>query len=457
MARGLRVAACVALTFAGAAACAPDASGPERAPRGVLLVALDTLRADHLGLYGYGRDTSPEIDRFARGAVVFQRALSSSPNTPPAMASLLTSLYPGRHGFTGNGDRLPSELPTLAEAMAAHGHRTGAFVDGGYLRERFGLGRGFEVYDDAAGGIARIWPRARAWLEAEDDRPFFLFLHCYDIHAPYAPPPPFRGMFHERPYTGDFVPTLANLDAVFRGERSLDDEAMAHIRARYDEGIRYTDDRLGAILRELEAGGVLSDTLVVITSDHGEEFGEHGSVLHWQLYHGPNLRVPLVVRMPGARDAEPRRVERTVQLIDLAPTILDLVGAPPLAGAQGRSLAPLLRRASAVSPAADAPGEASAYAWWSDPQALPLRSVVRGRHQLLFSEAAPGGEQLFDVVADPLAQVDLAGSQPGRVAEMRADAMRVMRANRGDPAPREDLDAETREALRALGYGLDEP
>lgn len=440
-----------------------DPAAPPRVPR-VVLVSLDTLRADHLGIYGYRRDTSPRIDALAGEGFVFERALASAPNTPPSQMSMMTSLYPGRHGFTGNGDRLAPGIETLAGRLSAAGLATAGFVDGGYLKSVFGFGRGFDVYDDRGGGLAGIVPRALRWLEAHGDEPFFLFLHTYDIHAPYISPPPFAGMFHEVPYEGDLVPTIERLDALFRAREPLPAADLQHLVDSYDEGIRYTDSQLGRFLDALAELGRLDDTLVVVTSDHGEEFGEHGSLVHWQLYFQPNLRVPLIVRPPGGTHG-PARIAETAELIDVLPTLLDWVGAPPLSVAQGRSLLPLLDAArrgegatatGAPAPARREPLERAALAWWPDPEQLPLRSIVVDGHQLIFDDYAPGKDELYDIEVDPMAQRDLADERPELAARLRALGHEGMRASpRLRPTGAEGevtLDAETLEELRALGY-----
>lgn len=423
-------------------------------PRNVILISLDTLRADRLGVYGYSRDTSPALDRFAAESFVFERALAPAPNTPPSQMSMMTSLYPGRHGFTGNGDRLSPHFATLAERMQAAGFQTAGFVDGGYLNARFGFGRGFDVYDQTGGGFAQILPRAMRWLRSHGDSPFFLFLHTYDIHAPYASPPPFRDRFLEEPYQGSFVPTAANMLRAFKGEIELDDADLRFIESRYDEGIRYTDAQLGGFLRYLAGNGYLDATAVLITSDHGEEFHEHGSVLHWQLFYEPNLRVPLVVRPPGGMPQQVR-VGAQAELIDVLPTVLDWVGAEALPAAQGRSLvASMARHRSgwqrALAGLRPAP---TAFAWWSDPAVLPLRSAVGGGYQLIFDEKRAGADQLFDIEVDPLAQNDVAAEHTGVVERLRAEGLRAMARNRppGDDT-RQELDPEIREQLRALGY-----
>ena len=322
---GLILAAAYAAVLTG---CSDSTSGAPPPIRNIVLISLDTLRADHLGVYGYPRETSPKIDSFARQAFVFDRMLAPAPNTPPSQMAMMTSLYPGRHGFTGKGDKLVAGIETLAERLSAAGLRTAGFVDGGYLHAAFGFDRGFDSYNHRGGGLAEILPRATRWLDAHADEPFFLFLHTYDIHAPYFSPPPFGGMFHEQPYAGDLVPTVERLDALFLEQAELDPVDVQHLVDSYDEGIRYTDFQIGRFLDELERRGHFDDTLIILTSDHDEEFGEHGSVIHWQLYFQPNLRIPLIVRPPGGAEG-PLRIAAPAQLIDILPTLLALVGADP--------------------------------------------------------------------------------------------------------------------------------
>lgn len=451
--------AVVLLVLMGSALAGCDgASSPAPGPiQRIVLVSLDTLRPDHLGVYGYARETSPRIDAFAARGFVFDRALAPAPNTPPSQMAMMTSLYPARHGFTGNGDRLAPGIETLAERLRAQGFSTGGFVDGGYLNAAFGFGRGFLTYDDRGGGLAGILPRALRWMEAQGEDSFFLFLHTYDIHAPYVSPPPFAGMFHDEPYTGDLVPTVERLDELFLERAQLSPEDMQHLVDSYDEGIRYTDTQLGRFFDRLEEMGRLEDTLVILTSDHGEEFGEHGSLIHWQLYFQPNLRVPLIVRPPGGVPG-PIRVREQAELIDVLPTLLDWSDAPPLAVAQGRSLLPALRKMQGEGePSIDRSDlERAAFGWWPDPDQLPLRSVVLDDHQLIFDDYAPGRDQLYDLAADPMALTDLASERPELVARLR----KLGRAGMLSSPPLRDGDGDTElildpgilEELRALGY-----
>lgn len=443
-----------AVIQAGCEDHSPDFSQPIQK---IILISLDTLRPDHLGVYGYPRETSPRIDELAQQGFVFDRALASAPNTPPSQMSMMTSLYPGRHGFTGEGDKLAPGLETLAQRLQAAGLRTAGFVDGGYLHEAFGFGRGFDTYSDEGGGLAKILPRALRWLDAHGEEPFFLFLHSYDIHAPYISPPPYGGMFHEQPYAGGLVPTVEQMDALFFSGTQLAAAEMQHLVDSYDEGIRYTDTEIGRLLDRLEERGRLEDTLVILTSDHGEEFGEHGSVIHWQLYFQPNLRVPLIVRPPGGL-AGPLRLADQAELIDILPTLLDLAGTAPLRAAQGRSLVPMMagRRKGARAPLAPDEVDRIALGWWPNPEQMPLRSIIAGDYQLIFNDQTPGTDQLYDLKADPMAQRDLAGEAPDVVALLRKLGLSGMRDNQPDQSTRTGtrliLEPEIRDQLRALGY-----
>jgi arylsulfatase A-like enzyme len=450
------VAACLLLLFTSLG-CREPSSTPPGPVRRIILVSLDTLRPDHLGIHGYSRDTSPRIDGFAASSFVFERALAPAPNTPPSQMSMMTSLYPARHGFTGLADRLAPGIETLAERLRAEGLETAGFVDGGYLSRAFGFDRGFATYDDQGGGLAGILPRALEWLDERSDEPFFLFLHAYDIHAPYVSPAPYAGMFHATPYDGDVVPSVERLEVLFRNRVRLPPKDLQHLVDSYDEGIRYTDSQLGRLFDHLESLGRLDDTLVIVTSDHGEEFDEHGSLIHWQLYFQPNLRVPLIIRPPGGV-AGPVRVREQAELIDILPTLLDLGGAPPLEAAQGRSLADVMHAAldGGAGPPRSEEIDRAAFGWWPDPEQLPIRSLVLDDYQLIFNDYAPGGDELYDIGADPMTQRNLASERPELVERLRLLGRQGMEASRPIDGAKPDtdliLDADTLEELKALGY-----
>jgi arylsulfatase A-like enzyme len=420
----------------------------------VILISLDTLRADHLGVYGYERPTSPEIDAFAGESFVFERALAPAPNTPPSQMTMMTSLTPGRHGFTGSWDTLAPDIETLAQRLSQAGLATAGFVDAGYLRAIFGFDRGFDTYDDRGGGLASIIPRALRWLDAHPDQRFFLFVHTYDIHAPYVSPAPYAGMFHETPYTGSLDPTAEALDAIWRESIEISAADLQHLVDSYDEGIRYTDAQLGQFLTALRERGRLDDTLIIITSDHGEEFGEHGSVSHWRLYFQPNLRIPLIIRLPGGGRV-PERLTQPTQLLDVLPTILDAAGAPRLEAAQGRSLMPLIT-ARTAGPERPADAVRAILGWWPEPLTQPRRSIILGDSQLIFDSAMPGKEELYDLAADPMTRNNLAADRPDEVARLLARARADLARNRPLPGTGEatqiELERRVLEQLEALGY-----
>lgn len=433
-----------------AIACAPADPIPRR-PHPIIIVDIDTLRADHLGCYGYGRDTSPTIDDFADQAVLFEWTFSQAPNTPPSQTSILTGLYPSTHGMIYDDDRVPEEIVTLAEALAAHGYTTAGFHDGGYLRDVFQIGQGFELYDDNRGqGLKAIGPKAISWMREHATENFLLFIHTYDTHTPYAPEPPFDQMFLNdvsEPTPG-FEPTTDAMEKIRLSKYTdtlltLPPNDLAYAMALYDGEIRYVDTwfrQFWAVIREL---GLDERATVVLLSDHGEEFQEHGSVLHEKLY-ATVTRVPFVIRLPGGRLA--RRVSENVETVDLMPTLLDLAGAPTPAGVQGSSLVPML-----LGTAPDNP-----YTAYSEsPFFGHRRAVVLGHHHLLMTKKT-GAVELYDLRADPLEQNDLAESAPDTAGVMtgfvRSWEERVAASTIEHSGSSEPLDAETLDQLRELGY-----
>jgi choline-sulfatase len=396
----------------------------------VLLITLDTTRADRIGAYGYKSAATPHLDRLAAAGVRFEQALSPAPLTLPAHASLMTGRQPYAHGVRNNGYFVLSpDVPTLAEAFAAAGYATAAFVSAFVLDRQFGLAQGFSQYDDTpdrdtgAGWLLeserrgdRTVDAAARWLSQRDAprpgseaaRPFFVWVHLFDPHEPYAPPPPFREQFAGRPYDGE---------------------------------VAFTDALVGTLLEK--AGYDAASTLVVVAGDHGESLGEHGESTHGLFVYESALRVPLI--MAGAGIAAPAVIGEPVRLIDVAPTIGELAGIGPLAGAEGRSLRPLLAGKSAREAA---PG---IYAETYFPQFFmgwaPLRSLRDERWKFI---EAPGPE-LYDLSVDAGEATNVIAREPARAAALQR-ALRAMvagHANKTTPTPMSD---ETRERLASLGY-----
>ena len=351
--------ACVAVLAAGGctapappsppapSATLPAQTGFEPAPtRGYILISIDALRADHLGLYGYPRPTSPFLDELARRATVFDHAFAQVPSTLPSHMSMFTGLYPGEHGVFPPSAVLAPEIRTLPEVLLHAGFRTAGHTEGGYVQGGYGFARGFGEWTDTPYGddtdVERTFGRGVAFLRSvKPGERFFLFLHTYTVHDPYWPPEKYRQMFWPGPPpAGAGEPSGPHFAAINDGKSATTPEAVEYYAALYDASIRYLDDRLRQLFADLEASGLADDTTVLLTADHGEEFLEHGKLVHTQIY--PEcLHIPLIVVHPAQREG--LRIGQLAQTIDYAPTIYDLAGVPPPPGLSGKSLKPQLR------------------------------------------------------------------------------------------------------------------
>jgi len=420
-------------------ACSRE-SGRSTPKRSLVLITLDTVRADHLGAYGDTAAETPALDRLAKEGVRFAQASSAVPLTLPSHSSILSGLLPLHHGLRNNGAGvLPDGTPTLATVLSGQGWRTGAFVGSFVLDHRFGLARGFDVYDDEierdpqAGESLEaerpgsvVMDRALAWLDGlqkgetkDTARPFFLWVHLYDAHAPYTPPSPWRERHPGRPYDGE----IAAVDA-----------------------------QVGRLMADLERRGLAASTVVAVVADHGESLGEHGELTHGLLLYEPTLRVPFLLRAPGLAA---RVVQTPVSLVDTAPTLAGLAGAawPAAASSTSARLAPLDGRdLSAALRAGGEPAPAEVYAETQYPAVFGWSPLAALRRRDLKYIAAPRPE-LYDLARDPGEKDDLAArpesSQPAsgfaaRLAELAAGAVEAPRGNA--------VDAETRARLASLGY-----
>ncbi len=463
--RAAAVLCALAVLASSGFACRRGAAG---AARGVIVVDIDTLRADHLGTYGYARATSPNLDAFARRGVRFDWAFSQAPYTLPSQTSILTSLYPSSHLVLHDSDHLAPERVTLAERFAAAGFTTGAFIDGGFLKAHFGLDQGFATYFDLnGGGVKEGEARIRDWLGAHRSERFFLFLHTYDVHSPYAPPAPYRERFAALvgPPTPGFEPTSEALERVRLSQYSarperLPESDLAYAEALYDGEIAYVDAWFGRLLATVGELGLADSTVVAVVSDHGEEFAEHGSLLHEKLYTSVT-HVPLLLAGPGL--PADRRVATTVETIDLAPTLLELAGvavSSPMGSAVGQ--------VSGSGPGVEMEGEslrgriAGSGSGDSDTEMAVVespffgvqRAWIDGTHHLILSLAS-GRAELYRYRDDRDEQRDLASAAP---EELRQRLSRLRRWSRNRPAgpllehEKVALPPEVEESLRSLGY-----
>ncbi len=398
--------------------------GPPPDLPNVLLVCLDTLRADHLSSYGWRRSTSPRIDRWAANeATVFETVVATSPWTLPSHVSMFTGLDAVRHGVN-HYRRVPADLDLLAEQLRGAGYSTAAITGGGYLRPQFGLDRGFDTFrywkdDDSKAELATGLSDALAWLEHQRGRPFFLFFHTYEIHFPHRRRQPWFDQlagrdlgtlpksrismeshgWHGLRAPGDYF--VAQRPGDDRWQSPLNPSEKELVSLMYDSAVAYADDAVGQLLDRLEELGLAANTVVVITSDHGEALGEDDRAGHSYL-EDYNTLVPLIIRLPGHVGAG-RRVSRQVRLVDLAPTIIEATGAPAPASSDGLSLLHLM---------AGEPSRVPAAAWTyaaSSNRGLALR--LDSRLKYTFNDTAweqlYGRQRLIDLRRDPKETTDL--------------------------------------------------
>jgi len=429
----------------------PPAPPPAQASArpNVVLYVVDTLRADYLGAYGHAAPTSPRLDAFAGEAVLFEDAWAQASWTRSAMASILTGLHVGTHGVDREDRVLPPASHTLAEALRAGGYRTGAFVANHLLGGRFGFDQGFDAWNPAAqtlyGAPATDLVReALAWVDA-GPRPFLLYVHTMEPHAPYSPTEEDLRPFLRAPYRGT-TDTRALLRLGQLG--TLPPDGLSFLRSRYEGEVHQNDRGFGALLDGLRARSLDTATVVVFTADHGEEFLEHGGTEHAKTLYQELVRVPLVVRLPGARGGT--RDKGAVQQIDLMPTLLALTGLPA-PGLPGRDFSARLSGPAGTEGAAPLLFSEERFA------VVDKAAVRAGDLKLIFNNDGPalwraGSHlELYDLARDPLERSNLVASRPIAAAflERRLEAFRNAHAGAGQSVA---LSAAEREQLRALGY-----
>ncbi len=411
------------LLLAAAAGLVLNRRSPQRP--NVLLITIDTLRADRVGAYGHREPTTPVLDALAARGVRFASAQSASPLTGPSHATLLTGHYPPVHGVRDNARfTIGARSTTLAERLSRLGYQSAAFVAAFPLAGAFGFGRGFAVFDeglvpaaqsgqvaerpaDAVAGAALPWLQAAA---ARDDAPFFAWVHFFDPHQPYAPPEPLRARFAD-PYDGE---------------------------------IAFVDSQVGRLLEVLRRAGVEERTIVIVVSDHGESLGEHGESTHGLLLYEATLRVPLLMAGPGVPAG--RVVEERVGTIDVLPTLLGLLGQPLPEGLHGRDLRPSL----AGRELRPEPLYAESLYGRLNCRWAPLRAWTHGDLKLIAGQR----DELFDLATDPAERDDLAAVRAPDTTRLRGALERALAAMApgGDRASPAALSATQAESLRALGY-----
>ncbi len=424
---------------------------------GVILISIDTLRADHLGAYGYPRRTSPNLDRFSESGVLFENVVAQAPWTLPSHMSILTGLYATNHGAGNRGRRLAPRFVTAAEILREAGYQTVAITGGGWVDERLGY-QGFEYFDDRGEPInsertvenSQVDQRAatttvdkaiRFLLERSGRRPFLLFLHTYQVHCPYNPPPEWD-LFSDRDYDGLVRSTTACLGDLEEIKPRMTSSDYQHIIDKYDGEIAYVDHELGRLFETLDTLGLLETSVIIVTSDHGENFDDHpGHKLgHEGQLYDHTVRVPLIVRAPGL----PRGavVQAQVESIDIAPTLLDIIGLDAPSPMDGTSLLPpistgLREREYAYS------------------EGLPAHRTIRSERWKLILHTQ-GRAELYNLADDPAEQNNVLRENLDQGHFLRRELQRWIaemerRSGTGD-AEFVVSDEDLEDRLRSLGY-----
>jgi arylsulfatase A-like enzyme len=469
---------------------------PAALPFNVVLVLIDTLRADHLGAYGYARPTSPTFDALARDSVLFEGTTAQAAWTKPSVASLMTGVYVHRHGVVSNRDALGEAQPSLAEEMRARGYQTAAFSANPWITPEFRFDRGFDEFEsgramgaqltslykllrrvDRALGARGVpanlsgWAfwgssgnlgnaerdrlltdSAVTWIESRGTDPYFLYVHLIGAHDPYDPPAEYARRFREPEWDGTVDRTIPppRVQTVFDTADPLAEPERAALIAQYDGAIAYADAQLGRLVDALRRAGTLDRTLIVVTADHGEEFYEHRNWRHGNQLYNEIVHVPLLFRLPGRLPAG-RRTDLSM-LVDVLPTIVGLVeGTPARKGLDGLAL---FTQTDGRPPRA-----IFAEHWWFEGGTYVSRMVRQGPLKLQESRDEAGGQErseLYDLAGDPSEQRNLL-ENPSAVSENGVGELQGLLARFGDKvsvasAVAVDVDQSTRERLRQLGY-----
>jgi len=431
----------------------------------IVLIVIDTLRADHLSHYGYHRATAQSLDEFARTASLFTDCTSPAPWTVPSVASIMTGLHPVHHRLERLGFALPEQLSTVAEALREGGWNTAAISFNPAVRTDFGFAQGFDLFEDHRGkfgtypDIAKMVRRIDEWLDDEPSQPFFLYLQPMNVHGPYKVPARQRAVLLGRPPSRQFRYFREPMRSIMRkGRLDLRDEVdAAYVESlvdKYDTAVRYTTDQVARILAMLSRRELFDDTLIIITADHGEELFDHGGFNHGTSMHGELLHVPLYVKMPGQREGS--RIAAPVSLLDLVPTILEVAGLPSLPQIDGTSLVPLLEQPRAT---ASFDGRPRVYhsAWRNH---FVGSAITSGNFKLVRIdsnyERVTNEWRLYDLDTDPGEHSDLSQVHGEILSSLQDELERAISRyeKHAGPMPedRRALLDKDLDRLRALGY-----
>jgi arylsulfatase A-like enzyme len=437
--------------------------------RAVVLVSVDTLRADHLGCYGYARETSPAIDALAEDSALFLNTYVSSPWTLPSHVSLLTSLHGVHHQVYHEDDKMAPDQITLADILRAKGFMTSAFTDGGFISRVYGFSKGFDSYQEREGGVLsqdsaeRIWQEASGWLDSNREKDFFLFIHTYQPHDPYVCPDPYKTMFLEKNPVWRSLNLMGRLGGYAGIYSELAEKERQNIIGLYDGEIRYTDEALvRPLIGKLKELGLYDSALIVFCSDHGEEFFDHRSWAHGHHLYDEALKVPLIIKFPNAR-FKGQRFGSIVRLLDTMPTILEEFGISSADLAiDGKSLFPILRGK-----------ERRDRAFLADIGDNILNSHVgrkiamsSGKNKIILNKPFSPEDvrfftspprlvppvELFNLAEDPQEKRNLVDEKPTVARKLNSRVVEIYKHASQRKPVKAQLDEQLKERLRALGY-----
>lgn len=416
----------------------------------IILISIDTLRADHLGCYNYPRNTSPSVDKLRKNAVLFRRCMAQSPSTLTSHGSMLTSLIPSHHGaYFTRGQALPDNIKTMAELLKEKGYQTVSFNDGGQIAPKFGLNQGFDIYESMSAKLHarylhfyRIVNKSMKWLDQNPGEKFFFFLHTYETHHPYTPKKRHLKLF-ETGYKGDLPRDIQVelIEQINKGEIKLTDEDKQHIINTYDAEIRSMDESLGLLIKYLKEKKLYDKTLIIFTSDHGEEFGEHGTwAMHSHTLFNDQLHVPLVIKLPDSKFAA-RKVDHLVRSIDILPTVMDLLGEKLSKDFEGISLVPFMK------------GIPPKKLTFAISQRDMQKTYVPAYWSIMTRKWKVYDSKLYDLLDDPGELKDVSGSHDELKTNLVMYALKyIKRRQAKSTAKKIHLDDALREKLKSLGY-----
>ncbi len=452
--------------------CIRRASKQRKLPN-VIFVVIDALRPDHLGCYGYSRDTSPNIDEFAQEGVLFENAFSSATRTLISVPSTLTSLYPETHGVLKLGDSLHDFFPGLPDTLSKFGYRTAAFV-GPHLRAIVGLPKRFQTFESLGqkeysldpdfpiggqGITEAIIDKAERWIAKESGSPFFLYIHFLRVHSPYCSVPADRHYFWKDEITEDMLflaKTFCNIESdVFSHDNPGEDKrTLDFIISQYDSDIHYVDSKLGDFFSWLKISGLNDNTLVIFMSDHGEELNDRGYFFHGSRLYDELIRTSLIMRLPKVLPSG-KRVRNTVRLIDLMPTVLDILGIDAGIKMQGTSLSSIIKGRNLFA-------EPSLF---SETTEGSLKAIRKGHWKLIVNDDSSDGDpmELYDIHNDPGERSNVIDKYPRKAGQLLAELNNIVKKSHklrqeylkvkpDEGGQDEELSQGDRELLKELGY-----